>query len=159
GPRFDQGVEVRHVGGRLPSLPHITMTVAMLRNAGARVDDGVPGIWRVSRGALWGQHTVIEPDLSNAAPFLAAALVTGGTVTIAHWPEQTTQPGAALPEIFTMMGGSAVLTRDGLRFSGGDGIHGVDVDLHDVGELTPVIAAAAALADSPSRLRGIGHLR
>jgi 3-phosphoshikimate 1-carboxyvinyltransferase len=158
-PRFDQGVEVRHVGGRLPSLPHIAMTVAMLRHAGAQVDDGVPGRWRVAHGALWGEQTVIEPDLSNAAPFLAAALVTGGTVTIPDWPEQTTQPGAALPEIFTRMGGSAELTSDGLRFTGSGRITGIDADLHDVSELTPVVAAVAALADSPSRLRGIGHMR
>ncbi|MCC2279088.1 3-phosphoshikimate 1-carboxyvinyltransferase [Streptomyces morookaense] len=163
GPRFNQGVEVRHVGSALPSLPHIRMTVDMLRAAGAQVDTpesgGEPDIWRVSPSALLGRDLVVEPDLSNAAPFLAAALVTGGRVTIPDWPERTTQPGDALREIFTAMGGSCELTEAGLTFTGTGRITGIDADLHEVGELTPVIAAVAALADSESVLRGIAHLR
>ncbi|MGP3982696.1 3-phosphoshikimate 1-carboxyvinyltransferase [Streptomyces sp. KR80] len=162
-PRFNQGVEVRHVGEALPSLPHIRMTVDMLRTAGAQVDTpesgGEPNVWRVSPSALLGRDLVVEPDLSNAQPFLAAALVTGGRVTIPDWPERTTQPGDALREIFTGMGGSYELTDTGLTFTGSGRIHGIDVDLGDVGELTPGIAAVAALADSESVLRGVAHLR
>ncbi|MEV4437971.1 3-phosphoshikimate 1-carboxyvinyltransferase [Streptomyces sp. NPDC049577] len=163
GPRFNQGVEVRHVGAALPSLPHIRMTVDMLRAAGAQVDTpeagGEPNVWRVSPSALLGRDLVVEPDLSNAAPFLAAALVTGGRVTIPDWPAHTTQPGDALRDIFTAMGGSCELTEAGLTFTGTGRITGIDADLHEVGELTPVIAAVAALADSTSVLRGIAHLR
>ncbi|UYQ64297.1 3-phosphoshikimate 1-carboxyvinyltransferase [Streptomyces peucetius] len=166
-PRFNQGVEVRHVGGRLPSMPHIRMTVDMLRAVGAQVDEpetgGEPDVWRVSHSALLGRDLTIEPDLSNAQPFLAAALVTGGRVTIPDWPERTTQPGDALREIFTEMGGSCELTTTpngtALVFTGSGRIHGIDVDLGEVGELTPGIAAVAALADSPSTLRGVAHLR
>ncbi|MEU7022002.1 3-phosphoshikimate 1-carboxyvinyltransferase [Streptomyces sp. NPDC046203] len=163
GARFNQGVEVRHVGGRLPSMPHIRMTVDMLRAAGARVDEpehgGEPDVWRVAPSALRGRDLVVEPDLSNAQPFLAAALVTGGRVTVPDWPAHTTQPGDALREIFTSMGGSCELTEAGLTFTGTGRIHGIDVDLGEVGELTPGIAAVAALADSPSTLRGVAHLR
>lgn len=163
GPRFNQGVEVRHVGASLPSLPHIRMTVDMLRAVGAQVDTpesgGEPNVWRVTPGALLGRDLTIEPDLSNAQPFLAAALVTGGKVVIPDWPARTTQPGDRLREIFTAMGGSCELTEYGLEFTGSGQIHGIDVDLSDVGELTPGIAAVAALADSPSRLRGVAHLR
>jgi 3-phosphoshikimate 1-carboxyvinyltransferase len=163
GPRFQQGVEVRHSGAPVPSLPHIRMTVEMLRAAGAQVDapedGGEPDVWRVTPGALLGRDIVVEPDLSNAAPFLAAALVTAGTVTIRDWPERTSQPGDQLRGLFTRMGGSCELTPDGLRFTGTGNIHGLDADLHDVGELAPVVAAVAALADSPSRLSGIAHLR
>ncbi|MFE7551729.1 3-phosphoshikimate 1-carboxyvinyltransferase [Streptomyces gardneri] len=162
-PRFNQGVEVRHVGARLPSLPHIRMTVDMLRAVGAQVDEpehgGEPNVWRVAPSALRGRDLVVEPDLSNAQPFLAAALVTGGRVTVPDWPERTTQPGDALREIFTEMGGSCELTEAGLTFTGTGRIHGIDVDLGEVGELTPGIAAVAALADSPSTLRGVAHLR
>ncbi|MFD8547572.1 3-phosphoshikimate 1-carboxyvinyltransferase [Streptomyces sp. NPDC059649] len=162
-PRFNQGVEVRHVGAALPSMPHIRMTVDMLRSVGAQVDTpeagGEPNVWRVTPGALLGRDLVVEPDLSNAQPFLAAALVTGGRVTIPDWPEHTTQPGDALREIFTTMGGSCELTDQGLTFTGSGRIHGIDVDLSEVGELTPGIAAVAALADSPSTLRGVAHLR
>ncbi|MFM9609991.1 3-phosphoshikimate 1-carboxyvinyltransferase [Streptomyces sp. V2] len=163
GPRFNQGVEVRHTGATLPSLPHIRMTVDMLRAAGAQVDTpeagGERNVWRVTPGALLGRDLTIEPDLSNAQPFLAAALVTGGRVTVPDWPKRTTQPGDALREIFTAMGGSCELTDEGLTFTGTGKIHGIDVDLSDVGELTPGIAAVAALADSPSTLRGVAHLR
>ncbi|MFF1684011.1 MULTISPECIES: 3-phosphoshikimate 1-carboxyvinyltransferase [unclassified Streptomyces] len=162
-PRFNQGVEVRHVGGPLPSMPHIRMTVDMLRTVGAQVDTpesgGEPNVWRVTSGALLGRDLTVEPDLSNAQPFLAAALVTGGTVVIPDWPERTTQPGDRLREIFTLMGGSCELTEQGLEFTGSGSIHGLDVDLSEVGELTPGIAAVAALADSPSTLRGVAHLR
>ncbi|NBM15359.1 3-phosphoshikimate 1-carboxyvinyltransferase [Streptomyces sp. GC420] len=162
-PRFNLGVEVRHTGPVLPSMPHIRMTVDMLRSAGAQVDTpesgGEPNVWRVSPSALLGRDLVVEPDLSNAQPFLAAALVTGGRVTIPDWPERTTQPGDALRDIFTAMGGSCELTEEGLTFTGGGTIHGIDIDLGEVGELTPGIAAVAALADSESVLRGVGHLR
>ncbi|OII67027.1 MULTISPECIES: 3-phosphoshikimate 1-carboxyvinyltransferase [unclassified Streptomyces] len=162
-PRFNQGVEVRHTGPRLPSMPHIRMTVDMLRAVGAQVDEpetgGEPNVWRVSPSALLGRDLVIEPDLSNAQPFLAAALVTGGRVTVPDWPSRTTQPGDALREIFTEMGGSCELSEAGLTFTGSGRIRGIDVDLGEVGELTPGIAAVAALADSPSTLRGVAHLR
>ncbi|WP_415951942.1 3-phosphoshikimate 1-carboxyvinyltransferase [Streptomyces sp. KLOTTS4A1] len=163
GARFNQGVEVRHTGERLPSMPHIRMSVDMLRAVGVQVDEpetgGEPNVWRVTPGALLGRDLVVEPDLSNAQPFLAAALVTGGRVTIPDWPAHTTQPGDALREIFTEMGGSCELTEQGLVFTGSGRIHGIDIDLGEVGELTPGIAAVAALADSPSTLRGVAHLR
>ncbi|MFI6443141.1 3-phosphoshikimate 1-carboxyvinyltransferase [Kitasatospora sp. NPDC050543] len=163
GARYNQGVEVRHVGGPVPSLPHIRMTVDMLRLAGVQVDapedGGEKDVWRVTPGALLGRDMVVEPDLSNAAPFFAAALVTGGRVTVRDWPKHTYQPGDQLREIYTRMGGSCRFTDEGLEFTGTGRIHGIEADLHDVGELTPVIAAVAALADSESHLYGIAHLR
>src|SRR5690606_36217421 len=159
GARYDDGVTVHHVGKQVPSLPHIEMTVDMLRRRGVEVDDSEPATWRVSPGPIAGVDEEIEPDLSNAAPFLAAALVTGGRVRVKAWPETTTQAGDALREIFNMLGGHVRLDSEGLTVRGGDGILGVDLDLHDVCELTPVIAAVAALAVEPSFLRGIAHLR
>ena len=159
GPGMRDGITVKHIGDTLPSQPHIDMTVAMLRLFGATVDDSQPSQWRVEPGKLSGQDLVIEPDLSNAAPFMSIALVSGGDITIRDWPRATTQPGDALRDIFTRMGGRVEFTSDGLKISGNGQIHGIDIDLHDVGELTPSIAAVAALADSPSSLRGIGHLR
>ncbi|MQA83961.1 MAG: 3-phosphoshikimate 1-carboxyvinyltransferase [Streptosporangiales bacterium] len=159
GPRFDKGVEVRHEGPPVPSGPHIAMTVAMLRAAGAEVDDATPNVWSVSPGPLRHRDVDVEPDLSSAAPFLAAALVTAGRVTIKGWPELTTQPGGALPEILTAMGATLRRDADGLTLRGVGRIHGIDIDLRDVNELAPTIAAVAAVADSPSRLRGIAHMR
>ncbi|WP_414690247.1 3-phosphoshikimate 1-carboxyvinyltransferase [Nocardioides sp.] len=157
--RFDEGVDVRHAGKPVPSLPHIEMTVAMLREHGVEVDDASVNRWAVAPGPIKALDRTIEPDLSNAAPFLALAAVTGGEVTVRDWPRSTTQAGDALREILTLMGCSVELTGEGLRVRGGDGLAGVDLDLHDVGELTPAVAALAALAGSPSHLRGIGHIR
>ncbi|WP_229847259.1 3-phosphoshikimate 1-carboxyvinyltransferase, partial [Kitasatospora griseola] len=168
GARFNHGVEIRNVGATVPSLPHIRMTVDMIRKAGGQVDapedGGEKDVWRVTPGALIGRDLVVEPDLSNAAPFFAAALATGGRVVVRDWPKHTYQPGDQLRDIFSAMGGSCRFVNkhsvdEGLEFTGTGKIHGIEVDLHDVGELTPVIAAVAALADSESHLYGISHLR
>ena len=159
-PSMRNGITVTHRGAPLPSMPHIEMTVAMLRQFGATVTvDTEAATWRVEPGDLQGLDLTIEPDLSNAAPFISIAMVCGGSITINDWPKQTTQPGDQLREIFSTMGATVEYTNDGVRFTGGPSIHGIDIDLHDVGELTPSIAALAALADSPSHLRGIAHLR
>ena len=159
GARYDEGVDVLHDGKPVPSLPHIEMTIACLREHEVEVDDSEPNRWRVHPGPVRAVDTAIEPDLSNAAPFLMLAMVSGGSVTVRDWPVSTTQPGDALPDLLARMG--AGVTRDdaGLTVTGGDGIHGIDADLHDVGELTPALAALCALADSPSYLRGIAHIR
>ena len=160
GPSMRNGITVKHVGGALPSMPHIDMTVDMLRFFGATVEvDAANNIWKVLPGKLSGQDFVIEPDLSNAAPFLSIAMICGGDVTIADWPKATTQPGDQLRDILTQMGAKVEFVSNGLKLTGTGKIHGIDIDLHDVGELTPAIAALCALADSPSHLRGIGHLR
>ncbi|HWS58519.1 MAG TPA: 3-phosphoshikimate 1-carboxyvinyltransferase [Actinotalea sp.] len=157
--RLPRGLIVRHTGRTLPSLPHIEMTVAVLRAAGVAVDDGRPDIWQVAPGTIAARDVRVEPDLSNAAPFLCAALVAGGRVRVPGWPSSTTQPGALLPELLTAMGGRVSLDGDVLSVTGTGAVHGIDVDLKAAGEIAPTIAALAALADSPTRLRGIGHIR
>lgn len=159
GARYDQGVDVRHDGKPVPSLPHIEMTVAMLREHGVHVEDADANRWYVAPGPIAPVDRVIEPDLSNAAPFLALAAVTGGRVLVRDWPRSTTQAGDALREILAAMGCTVDLSDDGLRVQGPERLQGLDVDLHDVGELTPVVAALAALAESPSQLRGVAHIR
>ncbi|WP_242901166.1 3-phosphoshikimate 1-carboxyvinyltransferase [Actinomadura terrae] len=157
-PRFEKGVEVRHEGPPVPSAPHLAMTVRMLREAGATVETG-ENVWHVAPGAVRAREWPIEPDLSNAAQFLGAALVTGGRVTVPGWPSDTTQPGDALRGLLAAMGAEVTLGPDALTVRGPGGFAGLEADLHEVGELTPVLAALAALADSPSRLTGIAHLR
>jgi 3-phosphoshikimate 1-carboxyvinyltransferase len=159
GARFDQGVVVHHDGKPVPSEPHIQMTVEALRDAGVVVDDSEVNTWRVEPSEVNALDVQVEPDLSNAAAFLAAALVSDGSVRVPGWPQHTTQAGDAIRDIFDAMGAEVSLDRGGLTVSGSGQLSGLDVDLHDVGELTPVVAAVAAFADSPSRLRGIAHLR
>ena len=161
--RYERGLTLRHVGSTLPSVPHIEMTVATLRDVGVQVDDSRSGIWQVAPGPIAARDVRVEPDLSNAAPFLAAALVAGGTVRVPGWPASTTQPGALVPGLLERMGATTTIEPgadgDVLAVTGTGEIHGMDVDLRAGGELAPTFAALAALADSPSRLRGIAHLR
>lgn len=158
--RFDDGLVLTHTGRELPSLPHITMTLHMLAEHGVRVDfDAATATWSLAPTAIDALDRRIEPDLSNAGPFLGAAMATAGRVTIPGWPRHTTQAGDWLRGLLAEMGGQVDLHDEGLTLTGPDEIHGIDVDLGQVGELTPVIAALAALAVSPSRLRGIAHLR
>lgn len=157
-PATKEGITVVHTGTSLPSLPHIDMTVGMLREKGVQVNVS-ENTWQVMPTTMHGSDSVIEPDLSNAAPFMGAAMISGGKVVIHDWPKSTTQPGDALRAIFTEMGAGVEFIGNDLAITGTGEIHGIDIDLHDVGELTPSIAALCALANTPSYLRGIGHLR
>ncbi|AER68608.1 3-phosphoshikimate 1-carboxyvinyltransferase [Corynebacterium pseudotuberculosis] len=163
-PCYRDGLTVRHIGGKLPSIPHIEMTVNMLRSAGVQVDDSSENQWTVHPGGISGRTWEIEPDLSNATPFLAAAAVTGGTVTIPGWPQRTTQAGDSIRSILSSMGCDvSFITYNGsnaLQVTGpSDGLNGICLDMSDIGELTPTVAALAALAATPSELSGIAHLR
>ena len=159
GARFEEGVTVVHDGKPVPSLPHIDMTVEALRDAGAVVDDSEPHTWRVEPGELLPLDVTVEPDLSNAGPFLAAALVCGGSVHVPAWPGHTTQAGDRMREILELMGGTVTLDPTGLTVTGDGRVSPIDIDLHDEAELTPVVAALAALADGPSWIRGVAHIR
>ncbi len=159
GAGYRDGLTVVHTGKPVPSMPHIEMTVDMLRSVGVAVDDTGADTWRIEPGPVAPFTGTVEPDLSNATPFLAAAVVAGGIVRIPSWPSRTTQPGDAIRWILDRMGAEVDLSGGVLTVTGAGPPAGVDLDLHHVGELTPTIAAIALFADSPSRLRGIGHLR
>ncbi|MGY1754170.1 3-phosphoshikimate 1-carboxyvinyltransferase [Blastococcus sp. SYSU D01042] len=155
--RFDEGVDLALAGG-VPSLPHVEMTVSTLREHGVDVVATERG-WRVAPGPIAALDRVLEPDLSNAAPFLAAALVTGGRVTVPDWPAATTQPGAQLDRLLAVMGAEVERTPEGFQVRGTGSIRPLVADLGEVSELVPVLAAVAALADGPSRFTGVAHMR
>lgn len=158
--RFPEGLTLRHDGdGAVPSHRHIDMTVEWLRARGVKVTHPDEDTWVVAHGPIRAFAETVEPDFMTAAPFLAAAVVTGGTVTIAGWPSTSTQPGADLGDVLAAFGASATLGPTGLTVSGAGRIHGVDLDLHDASELVPVSAALAALAVTPSTIRGVAHIR
>lgn len=159
GARYDEGLDVRHDGKPMPSLPHVEMTVSMLREHGVEVDDADANRWAVAPGAVKALDREIEPDLSNAAPFVALAAVTGGSVTVRGWPRSTTQAGDALRDILEQMGCTVAWVDGGLQVRGPDELVGIDLDLHDHGELTPAVAALCAVATTPSTLRGVAHIR
>jgi len=158
-PRFKNGLVIKHVGKNLPSLPHIEMTIDMLKQVGVEVITLEKNSWKVLPTKIKSKNWLIEPDLSNAGPFLAAAMVTRGEVTIPDWPQQTTQAGNAWIEILKKMGANVSLRENGLTVKNSNEIKGIDFDLGDVGELTPVLVAIALFANSTSTLSGIAHLR
>ena len=159
GARFKSGLTVSHVGDHLPSMPHIEMTIDCLSKRGVEASKTGPASWRVEPGEISGGEISIEPDLSNAGPFLAAAMVAGGSVKISNWPKKTTQVGNDFDGILQQMGAKVERVGDDLVVSGTGTIQGIEIDLSTGGELTPVVAALAALADSPSQIRGVAHLR
>lgn len=158
-PRFDVGLHLIHTGERLPSLPHIDMTIDALARRGVRVERPAPNEWVVAAGGVRAKDVRIEPDLSNAAPFLAAAMITGGSVTIPGWPPHSTQPGALLTDILSLMGARVSRRGGALTVAAGQHIHGIDLDLSAAGELTPTLVGLAAFAETPSTFHGIGHIR
>jgi 3-phosphoshikimate 1-carboxyvinyltransferase len=161
GAAFTEGLTVQHTGTSVPSAPHIAMTVAMLRQAGVDVDDDTPNRWHVAPGRIAARHWEVEPDLSNAVPFLAAALVTGGTVRVTGWPSPSLQPSGIIHSILRKLDADVSQSDSYLEVCGSQVYGGFDVDLHDVGELAPAVAVLAALSapGSVSRLSGIAHLR
>jgi 3-phosphoshikimate 1-carboxyvinyltransferase len=158
-PRFDVGLHLVHTGGRLPSMPHIDMTIESLAHRGVHVESPAVGEWVVPAGPVRGKDVVIEPDLSNAAPFLAAAMITGGSVSVTGWPAHSTQPGHLLTDILAVFGARTSRRGGVLTVASGGSIHGVDIDLSAAGELAPTIFALAAFAEAPTTLHGIGHIR
>jgi 3-phosphoshikimate 1-carboxyvinyltransferase len=158
GARYTDGLVVHHEGPPVPSLPHIEMTVSCLRERGVEVTVA-PDTWTVRPARIQAVDVTIEPDLSNAAPFLMLAMTTRGRVHVPGWPRETTQAGDALRDLLVRMGAEVTLADDGLTVTGGETLLGIDADLHDAGELAPALAALCALASTPSRLRGIAHIR
>ncbi|GAA2544516.1 3-phosphoshikimate 1-carboxyvinyltransferase [Mycolicibacterium diernhoferi] len=161
GATFDDGLTVLHTGDSVPSAPHVSMTVSMLRTAGVTVDAHVPNRWQVFPGTVAARHWAIEPDLSNAVPFLAAAAVTAGTVRIERWPVDSIQPAGDILDLLRRLNVDVRQTDSYLEARGSVSYGGIDIDLHDIGELAPSVAALATLAapGSVSTLRGIAHLR
>jgi len=183
GARFPDGLDLRHDGGPIPSRPHIVMTLAALAARGVTVETPAPtrqpasppappggtgeatndaeavDRWVIAPGPIRALDEVIEPDLTNAAVFLAAALVAGGSVTVAAWPARTTQPGGEVPDLLARFGGRWSVDAAGLTMTGDGHLRGGDFDLRQTSELTPVVAALAALAETPTTIRGVAHIR
>lgn len=162
GARFDTGIDIRHSGAPIPSLPHIDMTVRMLQQHGVTplvdITDRTQARWTIPPTPIHARDRTVEPDLSNAAPFLALATVTGGTVVIRDWPADSLQPVGPLIEVFEALGARFTSGPAGMTVTGSGRVRGLNADLRDLGELVPTIAAVASVADSPSHLSGIGHI-
>lgn len=159
GAKFTNGITIKHIGKNLPSLPHIQMTIEMLNEVGVKTNKIDKTTWRIDNQEIKSKDWHIEPDLSNAGPFLAAAMITSGEVKIKDWPLQTTQAGNSWIQILSLMGAKIQLNSNELILKNDSEIKGIKYDLKDVGELTPVLVAISLFANSKSEFIGISHLR
>ena len=159
GARLPRGIRIEQVGASVPSRPHIAMTAAMLRQHGVVVDEVDDNTWVVPPSAITARDMTVEPDLTNASVFLAAAAVTGGRVTIHAWPAEHQQGGGLFLDIARRFGARVDQTDGQVTLHGPRRLQGVDVDLHSASELTPVVATLGALAEGTTRIRGVGHIR
>lgn len=161
--RMPHGMTIEHTGRTLPSLPHIDMTIETLKKRGVTVDRPEPHVFDVAPQDISPASLTIEPDLSNAAPFLAAALVAGGDVGVLDWPAETTQVGRLVPKLLEHFGATATIQGSTVTVSApgvsAGALPAVTMDLHDAGELAPTFIALSVLSDGPSRFSGIAHLR
>lgn len=160
--RFPGGLTLHHhspTGASVPSRPHLDMTVGMLRERGVRVDEPDADTWVVHPGPIAALDLRVEPDLTNAAAFLAAGVVSGGSVRVPGWPRHTTQGGDEIRDVLTRMGARVERDGDDIVASATGVLHGIDIDLHASSELTPVVAALACIAEGPSTIGGVAHIR
>ena len=159
GNRVPGGLVLRHEGATVPSRPHIEMTLAMLRERGIDAQETEHCVWEIPEGTLRALDSQVEPDLTNASVFLAAALVAGGEVIVPAWPEETTQPGAMFIDVARRFGADVEVLEGKAVAKGGCTLRGIDVDLSDASELTPVVAALGAVAEGTTTIRGVAHIR
>ena len=159
GARLPDGLRIQQVGASVPSRPHIGMTVHMLRSHGVRVDEVDDNTWQVHPGPIAAHDTIIEPDLTNASVFLAAAAITQGSVTIGGWPPMSQQAGGLFLDVARRFGATVDVAGHGVTLHGPQRLHAIDVDLHDASELTPVVAALGAFAEGSTQIRGVAHIR
>lgn len=158
GARYVEGVTVHNIGRLVPNRPHVDLTVAMLRRHGVAVTADA-NMWAVARSTVRAVDWTVEPDLSNAAVFMAAAVLTGGTVRLPQLGRDCVQPVSRVRDVMEAFGASTCVDGDGLSVRGPGTVRGVDLDLRDLGELTPTVASMALLASRPSRIRGVGYVR
>lgn len=159
-PLINERVSLR-AEGRVPSWPYVAMSLDMLADQGVHIERTSSWSWLTDPTRPVGNPIAIEPDLSNAGPFLASVLLTGGQVTIPHWPAKTDQVGKYWLELLPLFGANVALSATGLTVSAPEGLTwpGLEYDLGACGELAPTVAALCLFATSPSTLSGIGHLR
>jgi 3-phosphoshikimate 1-carboxyvinyltransferase len=134
------------------------MTIHALSARGASLTYG-DNWWVVAPTPLQGITEVIEPDLTTAAVFLAAAVVCGGSVTIKDWPTSSIQPGIRVLDIFEQLGASVTRAETQVSVTGTGTVSGIDIDLSATSELTPLLVGLALFAEGDTRIRGVGHIR
>jgi 3-phosphoshikimate 1-carboxyvinyltransferase len=160
GPAMSGGLHVS-VGGPLVSRPYVDLTLAVLGAFGAHVAeaDTAQGTAFDVRGPYRATRYRVEPDASAASYFFAAAAICGGRVRVAGLGDGALQGDVAFADLLGRMGAEVTRTADWLEVRGRGPLRGVDADLRHISDTVPTLAAVAAFASTPSRVRGVGFIR
>jgi 3-phosphoshikimate 1-carboxyvinyltransferase len=159
GPMLSGGIDLVLTTDAV-SRPYLQMTAAVMAAFGGRAEVTERHV-AVASGGYRPADYEIEPDASAASYFFAAAATTGGTVRVPGLGRNSLQGDLAFVDVLARMGADVRQGPDWTEVKGPTShrLRGVDVDLADISDTAPTLAVVAALADGPSRLRGIGFIR
>jgi 3-phosphoshikimate 1-carboxyvinyltransferase len=151
------------VPGPLVSEPYVTMTTAVIGAFGGsaewRGDSAGGGTLEVAPGGYDGAEFAVEPDASTASYFLAAAAICGGRVRVAGLTKASLQGDVVFAEVLERMGATLTWHSDGVEVRSTGHLRGISVDLSDLSDTAPTLAAVAVFADGPTEVTGVGFIR
>lgn len=160
-PYAQRDVELELRGEQIVSRPYIDLTLALMRDFGARAEWTGPAALRVEAGRHYaGRDYAIEADASAAAyPFCAAAIC-GGRVRVEGFAPDSIQADLALLPILERMGcrvqrGAAAIVVEGPS----EGLRAVDVDMNELPDAVLALAVTALFARGTTRIRNVANLR
>ena len=157
GPLVPGGLSFR-IDRSAVSRPYVEMTAAVMRSFGAAVAVGPEAVHVVGNGYEPVESYAVEPDASAASYFWAAAAITSGTVVVEGLGADSIQGDARFTALLADMGAGVDEDEAGTRVTGGP-LQGVDVDLSDISDTAPTLGVVAAVAGTPTTVRGIGFVR
>ena len=158
GPLCDDGLSI--TVGELVSVPYIEITLAMMRRFGARVDWS-GDTFTVEPGGYQARDYLVEPDASSASYFFAAAAVTGREVTVRGLGSESLQGDVRFVEVLARMGARVRIEPESVTVTGPEHgrLDGVTVNMRDISDTMPTLAAIAPFASSPVRIEDVYNTR
>jgi len=143
---------------RLVSAPYIEMTVRMMASFGVRVEtDGTT--FAVPAQPYSAQRYEVEPDASTSSYFFAAAALTGNSITVSGLGSGSLQGDVEFARILQQMGAEVDFGERHITVTGTGQLHGIDVNMRDVSDTMPTLAAIAPFADGPVRISDVANTR
>jgi 3-phosphoshikimate 1-carboxyvinyltransferase len=144
----------------LVSVPYIRMTAAVMAAFGVTVDLLDDDFYEIDGTQRYvATEYTIEPDASGATYFFAAAALAGGRVAVPGLGRTSLQGDVGFVDLLGRLGAHIEVGADATTVTGTGTLHGIDVDMADLSDAVPTLAAVAAFADSPTRITGVGFIR
>ncbi|MEV0620655.1 3-phosphoshikimate 1-carboxyvinyltransferase [Nonomuraea sp. NPDC050404] len=156
GPLTAEGLEITVTD--LVSAPYVEITLAMMRSFGVEVRREGETFF-VPPGTYEATDYAIEPDASTASYPLAAAALTGNTITIPGLGSGALQGDVRFAEVLSQMGASVDISPDAVTVTGTGRLSGLTVNMRDISDTVPTLAAIAPFADGPVRIEDVYNTR